>query len=42
VLQEYLEKGWMMGYGNGRDEGCTEAVQESEQATSVWKEEYEA
>jgi hypothetical protein len=42
VLQEYLERGWMTGYGKGRDEGWTEAVEESERATATWKEEYEA
>jgi hypothetical protein len=41
TLQEYLERGWMMGYGKGRDEGWAEVVQESEQATAAWKEEYE-
>ena len=37
ALQEYLERGWMAGYGKGRDEGWAEAVQESEQATVAWK-----
>jgi hypothetical protein len=37
MLQEYLERGWMMGDGRGRDEGWAKAVQESEQATAAWK-----